>query len=74
VKKSRFSDGQIMVLLKQTESGTAMFCKWRSRFGGIDVSAMAKMKEFEDHNQRFEKPYIDAQIRALIVEAALEKK
>ena len=87
MKKSRFTDSQIMAILKQAEIGTAVpelcrehgissatFYKWRSKFGGMDVSLMAKMKELEDENRRLKKLYVDAQMRALIVEEALAKK
>ena len=87
MKKSRFTDSQIMAVLKQAEVGTpvmdlcrehgisnATFYKWRAKFGGMDVSLMAKMKELEDENRRLKKLYVDAQMRALIVEEALAKK
>ena len=87
MKRSRFTDSQIMAVLKQAEAGTsvqdlcrehgvstATFYKWRSKFGGMDVSLMAKMKELEDENRRLKKMYVDAQMRALIVEEALAKK
>ena len=87
MKKSRFTDSQIMAVLKQAEAGTpvldlcrehgisnATFYKWRAKSGGMDVSLMAKMKEFEDENRRLKKLYVDAQMRALIVEEALAKK
>ena len=76
-----------MAVLKQAEGGTpgpdlcrehgvstATFYKWRAKFGGMDVSLMAKMKELEDENRRLKKMYVDAQMRALIVEEALAKK
>ena len=87
MKKSRFTDSQIMAVLKQAEAGTpvldlcrehgisnATFYKWRAKFGSMDVSLMAKMKELEDENRRLKKLYVDAQMRALIVEEALAKK
>ncbi len=87
MKKSKFSDSQIMDALKRVEAGlpvpelcrevgisTATFYKWRAKFGGMDVSLMAKMKELEDENRRLKKLYVDAQMRALIVEEALAKK
>ncbi len=87
MKKSRFTDSQIMAVLKQAEVGaavpdlcrehgisTATFYKWRAKFGGMDISLMAKMKELEDENRRLKKMYVDAQMRALIVEEALSKK
>lgn len=87
MKKSRFTDSQIMAVLKQAEGGapvpdlcrehgisSATFYKWRAKFGGMDVSLMAKMKELEEENRRLKKLYVDAQMRALIVEEALAKK
>ena len=87
MKRSRFTDSQIMAVLKQAETGTpvpdlcrehgvstATFYKGRAKFGGMDVSLMAKMKELEDENRRLKKMYVDAQMRALIVEEALAKK
>ena len=87
MKKSRFTDSQIMAVLKQAEAGTpvrvlcrehgisnATFFKRRAKFGGMDVSLMAKMKELEDENRRLKKLYVGAQMRALIVEEALAKK
>ncbi len=87
MKKSRFTDSQIMAVLKQAEAGTpvldlcrehgvsnATCYKWRAKFGGMDVSLMARMKELEDENRRLKKLYVDAQMRALIVEEALAKK
>jgi len=58
MKKSRFTDGQILAVLKQAEAGTpvpqlcrehgissATFYKWRSKFGGMDASLMSQLKE-----------------------------
>ena len=62
------SDSQIMAVLKQAETGTpvpdlcrehgvstATFYKWRAKFGGMDVSPMAEMKQLEDENRRLKK-------------------
>ncbi|TCT85387.1 transposase [Gibbsiella quercinecans] len=64
MKKSRFTDSQIMSILKQAEAGTpvaelcrehgmsnASFYKWRSRFGGMDASMMTRLKELEEENR-----------------------
>ena len=87
MKRSRFTDSQIMAVLKQAEAGTpvpdlcrehgvstATFYKWRAKFGGMDVPLVAKMKELEDENRRLKKLYVDAQMWALIVEEALAQK
>ena len=68
MKKSRYSDSQIMAILKQAEAGTpvpqlcrehgmsaATFYKWRAKFGGMDASMMARLKELEDENRRLKK-------------------
>jgi putative transposase len=87
VKKSRFSDSQILAVLKQAEAGTpvpdlcrehgistATFYKWRSKFGGMDASLMARLKELEDENRRLRKMYADERLKAEIVQEALAKK
>jgi putative transposase len=87
MKKSKFTDSQIMAALKRAEAGIAVpeicrelgisiatFYKWRAKFGGMDVSMMAKMKELEDENRRLRKLYMDEKLKAEIVAEALAKK
>jgi putative transposase len=87
VKKSRFTDSQIIGVLKQAEAGTpvpqlcrthgistATFYKWRSKFGGMDVPMMSRVKELEDENRRLKKMYAEVQMRAEIMKEALTKK
>ncbi len=87
MKKSRFSDSQIIAVLKQAEAGTpvpalcrehgissATFYKWRSKFGGMDVSMVARMKELEEENRRLKKMYADSQLSAELLKEALAKK
>jgi putative transposase len=87
LKKSRFTDSQIIAVLKQAEAGTpvpelcrehgissATFYKWRSKYGGLDVSMMSRMKELEEENRRLKKMYAEAQMSADILKEALSKK
>ncbi len=87
MKKSRYTDSQILSILKQNEAGStvpdlcrehgmsnATFYKWRSKFGGMDASLMKRMKELEDENRRLKKMYAEEKIKAEIVKEALEKK
>ena len=87
MKTSRFSDSQIIAVLKQAEAGSpvpelcreygissATFYKWRSKFGGIDASLMARLKELEDENRRLKKMYAEERLNAEIVQEALQKK
>ena len=87
MKTSRFTDSQIIAILKQAEGGSpvpelcrehsisnATFYKWRSKFGGMDASLMARMKELEDENRRLKKMYAEERLKAEIVAKALAKK
>jgi len=87
MKKSRFTDSQIMEALKRAEAGLAVpelcrelgissatFYKWRAKFGGMDVSMMTRMKELEDENRRLRKMVVDERLKAEIVTEALAKK
>ena len=87
MKKSRFTDSQILSILKQNESGTpvselcrehgmsdATFYKWRAKYGGMDASLMRRMKELEDENRRLKKMYAEERLIAEIRKEALEGK
>jgi putative transposase len=87
MKKSRFTDSQIINILNQAEAGSpvpelcrehgissATFYKWRSKFGGMDASLMARLKELEDENRRLKKMYAEERLKAEIVQEALAKK
>jgi putative transposase len=87
MKKSRFTDSQIMDALKRAEAGisvldlcrelgvsTATFYKWRSRFGGMDASMMSRLKELEEENRRLRRMYVEEKLKAEIASEALAKK
>lgn len=87
MKKSRFSDSQILSVLKQAEAGTpvpelcrthgissATFYKWRSKYGGMDASMMSRLKELEEENRRLKKMYAESQMSAELLREALSKK
>ena len=87
MKKSRFTDSQIMAALKRVEAGlpvpeicrelgisSALFCRWRAKFGGMDASMMSRMKELEEENRRLRKMVVDERLKAEIVQEALAKK
>jgi len=87
MKKSRFSDTQIISILKQAEQGipvpkicrehnisSATFYNWRSKYGGMDASLMKRLKELEEENRRLKKMYAEERLKAEIVQEALEKK
>ena len=87
MKVPRYSDSQIMAILKQAEAGTpvselcrehgmssAAFYKWRAKYGGMDASMMSRLKELEDENRRLKKMYAEERLKAEIVQEALQKK
>ena len=61
-------------LCRQHGMSSAAFYKWRAKYGGMDASLMARMKELERENVRLKKMYADAQLRAEVVQEALAKK
>ncbi|WP_150613664.1 IS3 family transposase [Pandoraea terrigena] len=87
MKKSRFTDSQILEALKRAEAGLAVpelcrelgissatFYKWRSKYGGMDASMMSRMKELEAENARLRKMYIEEKLKAEIASEAFAKK
>ncbi len=87
MKKSRFTDSQIMAILKQHEAGvpvaelsrehnvsTALIYQWRAKFGGMDASLMKEIKELRSENARLKKMYVEERIKAELRQEALEGK
>lgn len=87
MKKSRYTDSQIMAILKKAEAGTpvpelcrehgmssAAFYKWRAKYGGMDASMMSRLKELEDENRRLKKMYAEERLKAEIIQEAMAKK
>jgi len=87
MKKSRYSDSQILAILNQAEAGTpvpalcrehgmssATFYKWRAKYGGMDASLMARLKQLETENQRLKKMYAEERLKAEIIQEAMVKK
>ena len=87
MKKSRYTDSQILAILKQNEAGTpvselcrehgmsdATFYKWQAKYGGIDASLVKRLKELEEENARLKKMYAEERLIAEIRKDALEGK
>ena len=80
MKRSKFSDSQIIDSVKRVEAGiavpdicrelgisTATFYKWRAKYGGMDTSMMARLKELEVENARLKKMYAEERLKSEIL-------
>jgi len=87
MKRSKFTDNQIMGALKRVDAGlvvpevchelgisTPTFYKWHAKYGGMDTSMMARMKELEAENARLKKMYIEEKLKAEILNEVITKK
>ena len=75
MKSSKFSESQIVTILKLAENGmpitdvcrsngvsSATFYKWRAKYGGMDVSMLSKVKQLEAENNRLKRMYAELQL------------
>ena len=87
MKMTRYSDPQILAILRQGEGGVpvselcrehamsnASFYKWRSKYDGMDASMISQMKALEDQNRRLKKMYAEMSMQAELLKDALGKK
>ena len=87
MKTGRYSDAQIMGILKQAESGVpiselcrehgmsnASFYKWRAKYGGMDASMVSQMKAMEAENRRLKRMYAEMSMQNDLLMEALGKK
>ena len=86
MKKSRYSEEQIIGFLKEADAGMpikelcrrggfsdATFYKWRSKFGGMDVSDARKLKSIEDENRKLKKLLAEAMVDNATLKEMLTK-
>ena len=87
MKTSKFSESQIINILKLAENGmpitevcrshgisSATFYKWRAKYGGMDVSMLSQVKQLEAENNRLKKMYAELQLDHHILKEAMKKK
>jgi len=87
MKTSRFTEPQIMSILKQAENGVAVselcrehgmssasFYKWRAKYGGLDASMISEMKSMAEENRRLKRMFADLSMQNDLLKEALGKK
>ena len=87
MKQNRFTESQIVNILKESEAGISVeelsrkygfsksaFYKWKSKYSGIDVSALKRMKELEEENRRLKQMYAELSLEHTALKDILQKK
>jgi len=87
MRKSKYSEEQIISALKRAEQGVAVkdiyrelgisnatFYQWRSKYGGLEASDLRRLKELETENRRLKQMYADLSLDHRILKDIVEKK
>ena len=87
MKTTRFSEAEIFKILKEAEGGVSVpdlcrqhgisrsaFYKWRSRYGGMDVSMISEMKALRQENARLKRMYADLSLKHEVLQDVMSKK
>jgi len=87
MKRKRYTEAQILGFLKEAEAGIAVkelcrkhgfsdasFYTWRSKYGGMELSDMKRLKALEQENARLKKLLAETMLDKEAIEAALRKK
>lgn len=87
MRKSRFTESQIVAVLKQVEGGRTVkdvcrehgisentYYNWKSKYGGMEVSDIRKMKELIEENRQLKQMYADLSLENRVLKDAIEKK
>jgi putative transposase len=87
MKKSKYTESQIMKILKEAEAGVsvedlmrqhgfsrASFYKWKAKYSGMDVSELKRLKELEEENRRLKQMYADLSLEHEVLKDIIEKK
>ncbi len=87
MKRSRFSDEQIIVILKEQEAGmataevcrrhgisSATFYKWKAKYGGLEVSEAKRLRSLEDENAKLKRLLAEAMLDIAVLKDISAKK
>lgn len=87
MKKSRYTETQIVKILKEVEGGRlikevcreygisdATYYNWKTKYGGMEASDVRRLKELEDENRRLKSMFAELSLEHRILKDIIEKK
>lgn len=87
MRKSKYSETQIVGILKQVEGGRkvrevcreygvseAAYYQWKSKYGGLEAADIKRLKELEDENRRLKQLYADVSLENRALKDVIAKK
>jgi len=87
MKQSRFTEHQIIKILKEVEAGVPVadlcrqygfsrssFYKWKAKYGGMDASSLKRLKELEEENRKLKQMYAELSLEFTVLKDIIEKK
>ena len=87
MKRTKFSEQQIITILKEAESGAKVadlcrqhgmgqstFFKWKSKYGGLEVSELRRLKQLEEENRKLKRMFADLSLEHHALKDVMSKK
>ena len=87
MRKSKYTESQIVGMLREADSGVAVkevcrkygisdatYYKWKSKYGGLEVSDVRRLRELEAENSKLKRMYADLSLECVALKDLITKK